>query len=342
MTAKVCGMQVAARNKGGRPRKLGPAELRLAAQLIDSYKSKVAWQRSSRWEKAKQLSILLMDKGVDVSARTLHSSLFSSDSQRLQASKEHAAVDTRERERYSVQSGVATRRSRLTATSIDARRLQTRRQLQRQFCIKMKKMVSADSFSVSFCTTSLMISSKGRLRGNGPHIQVHAYGAISLGSDGKGYRSRLEFVKTAREGFSAEDYRKVTPMLMDFGQRVCGPGWLLKQDHAPQHTGAETVFRLAAHPAKSPDLNPIETVFDIVKDNLDGCKVVGGVKEVQTAVEEAWNASANDIIHYALRSLPEIMRRVNQRPYKLHRSSVRSVMKQVANGKLPCGRPFVV
>jgi len=92
------------------------------------------------------------------------------------------------------------------------------------------------------------------------------------------------------------------------------PGLLLMQDHAPGHAAKATIAELERRgiqlifwPAFSPDLNPIETVWDIMKnwiqDHYPGYDTMS-YQMIRGAVIEAWEAVGWQELKDLLLSMP--------------------------------------
>jgi transposase len=150
--------------------------------------------------------------------------------------------------------------------------------------------------------------------------QVHVYGAIRHGG-----RSKLRFVTgtTGQEpfvprskGVGAVEYMDVVkecfiPFLRD-GDR-------LQQDGAKAHTAKKTTRYLkkawpaflTPWPACSPDLNPIENVWGMMKHDMRG-KLYSTVDELRAAVVEAWENVEQVHIDKCIDSLRQRLRSVRQ------------------------------
>ena len=106
----------------------------------------------------------------------------------------------------------------------------------------------------------------------------------------------------------------VLPLLKDYiaKQRSKGVHLVYQQDGASSHTSNATRIAFeamgiptVAWPAKSPDLNPIETVWNIMKDWIAKYypEYTPNRKGNRRIVEEAWAAVGNDIFKRQIRSM---------------------------------------
>lgn len=89
------------------------------------------------------------------------------------------------------------------------------------------------------------------------------------------------------------------------------------QDGAPAHAARRTMedldrrgIRILDWPPYSPDLNPIENVWKLMKDHIqEFFPDVDGVARVsagrlQQAIEEAWSLITSDELDHLVRSMP--------------------------------------
>ena len=93
------------------------------------------------------------------------------------------------------------------------------------------------------------------------------------------------------------------------------PGTILMQDRAPSHQAITTIEELHQQgittlkwPPYSPDLNPIETVWNIMKDwiqhqygHIDN---ITSYPQLRRVVQEAWDAVPNEHICKLIKSMP--------------------------------------
>ena len=110
---------------------------------------------------------------------------------------------------------------------------------------------------------------------------------------------------------SADYVEMLAAEFLPFSSDLGGPNWQFQQDNAPIHTSAETRqwfaennFRLVSHPAKSPDLNPMENVWGILVRIIYGNgKQYENVSQLKEAIERA----AFEVDNCELQRLSEAM-----------------------------------
>jgi transposase len=86
------------------------------------------------------------------------------------------------------------------------------------------------------------------------------------------------------------------------------------QDNARGHSAKDTIVYMANKglypifwPANSPDLNPIEDIWEKMKDCIEekASKIHRSYKKLREVVEEAWNTVAHEDILELIRSMPK-------------------------------------
>ena len=110
---------------------------------------------------------------------------------------------------------------------------------------------------------------------------------------------------------SADYVEMLAAEFLPFSSDLGGPNWQFQQDNAPIHTSAETRqwfaennFRLVSHPAKSPDLNPMENVQGILVRIIYGN---GKQYENVSQLKEAIKKAAFEVDNCELQRLSEAM-----------------------------------
>ena len=96
------------------------------------------------------------------------------------------------------------------------------------------------------------------------------------------------------------------------------PGLVLIQDGAPGHTGGHTRTELAERgvtcivwPPSSPDLNPIKTVWNLIKDYIaDNYPEKLKYDQLRNAVREAWDQITVEYLRNLIAEMPARCRAV--------------------------------
>ena len=88
-----------------------------------------------------------------------------------------------------------------------------------------------------------------------------------------------------------------------------GRNWRLQQDNDPKHTSrvakdflAENRITVIDWPSNSPDLNPIENMWQIVKNNVEK-RMPQNVAELKQFMTEEWEAIPQETVNNLVRSM---------------------------------------
>ena len=92
---------------------------------------------------------------------------------------------------------------------------------------------------------------------------------------------------------------------------------IFQQDGAPCHTSVSTGRWLTRHqvtvmdwPPQSPDLNPIENLWAILKHRVNAMRPITSLARLEEATQEAWGAIPQETIRSLVESMPGRVRAV--------------------------------
>ena len=121
-----------------------------------------------------------------------------------------------------------------------------------------------------------------------------SWGVMVWAAIGVGYKSKLMI---CRKSVNSHEYRRViheSEMVKELNESKGSGQWIYMQDGATPHTCQQTMLFLkkqmnvlANWPANSPDLNPIEHMWAILKKRID-TSCVKNVQELVSLLEEEW------------------------------------------------------
>lgn len=157
--------------------------------------------------------------------------------------------------------------------------------------------------------------------------QIHFYGAIAIGMDGKGHKSELFFVPPTpgeQASFTAELFiSKVATPVLAWCRELYGEGeFEIVQDNAKQHTARcsqrwmqREGYVLHEHPPQSPDLNRIEKVWAPFKHSLSKRRPQSRAALFSCMLKE-WKGLDSSTLVKFINELPGVMERVHECPHK--------------------------
>ncbi|GFV64509.1 DDE_3 domain-containing protein [Trichonephila clavipes] len=85
----------------------------------------------------------------------------------------------------------------------------------------------------------------------------------------------------------------------------CLSGAIFQQDNAPPHTATvaqDFYFQTLPWPARSPDLSPVEHVWDQLKQQMPSCH---SLHDLELAVQDLWTHLPQDLIRCLINSMPD-------------------------------------
>ena len=153
---------------------------------------------------------------------------------------------------------------------------------------------------------------------------VHVWGAIS-----QDWKSPLIFLcDTGKKGVTAKDYQEqvlepvVSPAFLGLYDYTASPDSQYIADQAPCHETRRALVQVRSdlpiplHPrsASSPDLNPIEDVWRIMKQRIKAReRFPGTVQEMREAVQEEWDELEPEDWNGSIDSMPDRLKQVKKR-----------------------------
>lgn len=131
---------------------------------------------------------------------------------------------------------------------------------------------------------------------------VHVWGAFWFGG-----RSSLSILTQNVNGLR---YRELIRTFLSSDHQL-PQGWMLQQDNATAHTSRivtdtikELGIRVLPWPAKSPDLNPIEHVWDAMGRAV-AARSPQNLQQLQDFLVEEWNKLSQEYLNKLVMSMPD-------------------------------------
>jgi hypothetical protein len=97
--------------------------------------------------------------------------------------------------------------------------------------------------------------------------------------------------------------------LLPVAQRLCGRNWRLQQDNDPKHTSrvaknflTQNRIDIIDWPSNSPDLNPIENIWYIMKNNVEK-RMPKNVDELKRFMVEEWDKIPQEVVKNVIMSM---------------------------------------
>jgi hypothetical protein len=167
-----------------------------------------------------------------------------------------------------------------------------------------EKVVFTDESTFEFYRTKIREWAKERpnkgVPKNGPKIMI--WGGISARG-----KTPLKIIIGTVDRFKYQDI--LSECLFDTIEALYPDGWVLQQDGAPPHTACDTRRYLAMNkitvlqwPPYSPDLNPIENVWELMKRRVEMMSK-RTLAEWKAAIYEVWEGLSHEYLNKLMRSM---------------------------------------
>jgi len=188
---------------------------------------------------------------------------------------------------------------------------------------KWGKVVFSDETTFQMFSNKTQVRFKGERpsRGVVKHpFKVHVWGAFCA-------RGTIGF-HMFTENMNGDLYREIlTENLFEQAQQVLGKSWIFQQDNDPKHTAKLTKALLQKKcpkvldwPAYSPDLNPIENIWAIMKRKVEKRinKLLGAKKSITKEVfmeiiATEWGNIGSDMCLNLVKSMPKRLELVTEK-----------------------------
>lgn len=110
----------------------------------------------------------------------------------------------------------------------------------------------------------------------------------------------------------SEEYRNIlSDVMLPYASWEMPLAWVFQHDNDPKHTSKLVKQWISSEnlcmldwPAQSPDLNPIENLWEIVKRKI-GNKIFKKPEDLYVHLKEQWNTIPKDIIDNLIQSMPK-------------------------------------
>jgi len=112
-----------------------------------------------------------------------------------------------------------------------------------------------------------------------------------------------------RQTMDAEFYVEILKKHIPEANRMLGDRWRFQQDNDPKHTSRLAQEFLKDHvpeviewPSNSPDLNPIENLWSIVKDRVEK-RMPKNLDDLERFMAEEWNNIPTTVLNNLIKSM---------------------------------------